>query len=90
LEGNEWAYECIDFANELESCGGCASAGEGQDCSAIPNAVSVGCEAGSCAGKWWRTRSSGVGQGERECELIIVYSCLDGFAINGTSCVSVL
>jgi hypothetical protein len=44
-------YECIDFATELESCGGCASTGEGVDCTAIPNALSVGCEKGVCAGK---------------------------------------
>jgi len=49
--GGEWSYECIDFASELESCGGCASAGEGQDCTTIENAISVGCENGLCAGK---------------------------------------
>ncbi|UOH79752.1 hypothetical protein LQV05_000762 [Cryptococcus neoformans] len=47
--GGEWAYECVDFATELESCGGCSSTGEGQDCTQIPNAFSVGCELGSCA-----------------------------------------
>ncbi|RSH85176.1 hypothetical protein EHS25_004983 [Saitozyma podzolica] len=46
---DEWAYECIDFATELESCGGCASTGEGADCTSIPNAMSVGCESGVCA-----------------------------------------
>lgn len=45
-------YECIDFATELESCGGCASTGEGADCTSIPNAMSVGCESGVCAGEW--------------------------------------
>ncbi|WVR08514.1 hypothetical protein IAU60_005569 [Kwoniella sp. DSM 27419] len=45
----EWAYECIDFATELESCGGCAATGQGTDCTAIPHAASVGCEQGSCA-----------------------------------------
>ncbi|CAD6582066.1 MAG: hypothetical protein TREMPRED_003166 [Tremellales sp. Tagirdzhanova-0007] len=47
--GGEWAYECIDFATELESCGGCTSTGEGVDCSVIANAVSIGCEKGLCA-----------------------------------------
>lgn len=41
-------YECIDTATTLDSCGGCASTGEGVDCNLIPNAAGVGCEAGSC------------------------------------------
>jgi hypothetical protein len=44
-------YECLDITNELESCGGCASTGEGQDCTAIKGAWNVGCERGTCAGK---------------------------------------
>ncbi|EEB90295.1 hypothetical protein MPER_11515 [Moniliophthora perniciosa FA553] len=35
--------------DELESCGGCASTGEGQDCTAIKGAWNVGCEQGRCA-----------------------------------------
>ncbi|KAK8850429.1 hypothetical protein IAR55_004347 [Kwoniella newhampshirensis] len=46
--GGEWAYECVDFATELESCGGCASTGEGADCTQIPHALGVGCESGVC------------------------------------------
>nr|XP_019051192.1 hypothetical protein I302_01641 [Kwoniella bestiolae CBS 10118]OCF30122.1 hypothetical protein I302_01641 [Kwoniella bestiolae CBS 10118] len=46
--GGEWAYECVDFATELEACGGCLGQG-GQDCTSIPHALSVGCEVGSCA-----------------------------------------
>ncbi|KAJ6519830.1 protein priA [Mycena sanguinolenta] len=42
-------YECIDTAVELESCGGCASLGQGQDCTAIPGVWNVGCEQGRCA-----------------------------------------
>lgn len=42
-------YECIDTANELESCGGCASEGKGQDCTLIEGAWNVGCDQGSCA-----------------------------------------
>jgi hypothetical protein len=41
-------YECLDTATELESCGGCASLGGGQDCTAIPGAWNVGCDRGRC------------------------------------------
>lgn len=41
-------YECLDTTAELESCGGCASIGRGQDCTAIKGAWNVGCELGSC------------------------------------------
>jgi len=40
--------ECLDTANELESCGGCASIGQGQDCTSIKGAWNVACEQGSC------------------------------------------
>lgn len=43
-------YECLDTNTELQSCGGCASTGEGQDCTAIKGAWNVGCESGKCAG----------------------------------------
>lgn len=52
-------YECIDTAVELESCGGCASLGQGQDCTAIKGAWNVGCEQGRCAGAFL-SRFSGV------------------------------
>ncbi|OCH96168.1 hypothetical protein OBBRIDRAFT_800102 [Obba rivulosa] len=42
-------YECIDTDAELESCGGCASTGAGQDCTAIEGAWNVGCNHGVCA-----------------------------------------
>lgn len=42
-------FECLDTTNELESCGGCASINEGQDCTAIEGAWNVGCEQGVCA-----------------------------------------
>jgi hypothetical protein len=45
--GGEWAYECVDFANDLEHC-----SGEGISCSDIPHSVSVGCDAGTCVGKY--------------------------------------
>lgn len=41
-------YECIDTSLSLESCGGCASVGQGRDCTAIPGAVGVGCGGGEC------------------------------------------
>ncbi|KAK4058326.1 hypothetical protein OIO90_000483 [Microbotryomycetes sp. JL221] len=41
-------YECLDIESSLESCGGCTSTGEGQDCTAIPNALGVGCDLGKC------------------------------------------
>jgi len=41
-------YECLDTATELESCGGCASLGSGQDCTAITGAWNVGCDQGHC------------------------------------------
>ncbi|BGP46724.1 hypothetical protein JCM10450v2_002572 [Rhodotorula kratochvilovae] len=41
-------YECIDTLQALDSCGGCASTGEGQDCTKIRGAAGVGCSAGTC------------------------------------------
>ncbi|ODO10476.1 hypothetical protein I350_01071 [Cryptococcus amylolentus CBS 6273] len=45
--GSAWSFECIDPAVELEACGGCIENG-GQDCTNIPNALSVGCAIGKC------------------------------------------
>ncbi|KAF8872139.1 hypothetical protein CPB84DRAFT_1818103 [Gymnopilus junonius] len=41
-------YECLDTSSELESCGGCTTLGQGQDCTAIKDAWNVGCDRGSC------------------------------------------
>ncbi|BGP53227.1 hypothetical protein JCM8202_002554 [Rhodotorula sphaerocarpa] len=41
-------YECLDTAIELQSCGGCASKGQGEDCTAIKGAQGVTCESGKC------------------------------------------
>lgn len=42
-------FECLNVKTEPESCGGCASLGEGKDCTAVfPNAFSVGCEDNAC------------------------------------------
>jgi hypothetical protein len=49
LTGPSNDLECLDTTNELESCGGCASVGKGQDCTAIEGAWNVGCELGTCA-----------------------------------------
>ncbi|GAA5945257.1 uncharacterized protein JCM15063_003009 [Sporobolomyces koalae] len=44
----EGGYECLDVTQALDSCGGCASTGEGQDCTKIRGAVSMGCESSQC------------------------------------------
>ena len=51
MEGGD--YECIDTFRDLESCGGCASLGHGEDCTAIRGAWNVGCHRGHCVGKWF-------------------------------------
>lgn len=49
LTGPTGDIECLDTYAELESCGGCASIGQGQDCIAIPGVWNVACQRGSCA-----------------------------------------
>ena len=44
----EGEYECLDSLNDLQSCGGCASLGTGQDCTAIKGARWMGCNMGKC------------------------------------------
>ncbi|BGO97110.1 Proteophosphoglycan 5 [Rhodotorula toruloides ATCC 204091] len=41
-------YECVDTKQALDSCGGCASTGEGVDCTKIRGAAGVGCQEGRC------------------------------------------
>ncbi|GAA5826224.1 hypothetical protein JCM3770_006112 [Rhodotorula araucariae] len=41
-------YECINTKEALDSCGGCASTGEGVDCTKIRGSAGVGCEQGVC------------------------------------------
>ncbi|KDE03139.1 hypothetical protein MVLG_06336 [Microbotryum lychnidis-dioicae p1A1 Lamole] len=48
IMGGNGGYECLDTRQALDSCGGCASTGEGQDCTKIRGAVGVGCDAGAC------------------------------------------
>jgi len=47
----EWSalgYECVEFDNDLQSCGGCASVDISHDCTLITNAVDVACVSGAC------------------------------------------
>ena len=46
---NSAGFECLNTLSTIESCGGCASLGQGTDCSAIEGVDSVSCRAGSCA-----------------------------------------
>ncbi|GAA5879865.1 hypothetical protein JCM8547_006220 [Rhodosporidiobolus lusitaniae] len=41
-------YECVNTMEALESCGGCASTSEGQDCTKIRGSSGVGCSEGKC------------------------------------------
>ncbi|KAI5476359.1 tenascin XB [Pseudohyphozyma bogoriensis] len=41
-------YECLDTQYSIESCGGCASMGEGINCLQVPHSAGVGCSAGAC------------------------------------------
>ncbi|KAM0756426.1 hypothetical protein T439DRAFT_29212 [Meredithblackwellia eburnea MCA 4105] len=44
----EGGYECLDTEYSIESCGGCASMGEGVNCLQTPHSSGVGCSAGKC------------------------------------------
>ncbi|KAF8886724.1 hypothetical protein BD779DRAFT_1441470, partial [Infundibulicybe gibba] len=70
-------YECVDVANDLESCGGCVnfnsvngsrSEDGGRDCSGIPHVNAVSCSSGRC----------------------IIGSCRTGYKVSsdGESCVA--
>ncbi|OJT12917.1 Protein priA, partial [Trametes pubescens] len=48
LTGLSGDYECADTRNDIQSCGGCASTGAGQDCTTIDGAWNVGCNSGKC------------------------------------------
>ncbi|KAH9821802.1 hypothetical protein DFH28DRAFT_532189 [Melampsora americana] len=41
-------YECIDTQEEIESCGGCSSTGEGINCNTVPGVKFAGCAASQC------------------------------------------
>ncbi|WVR09340.1 hypothetical protein IAU60_006406 [Kwoniella sp. DSM 27419] len=59
----EGEYECLDPMAEIQSCGGCATLGTGRDCTAIPGARWMGCNAGQCevysCRKGWKLRPDG-------------------------------
>jgi len=48
LNNGLMGYECLDTSSSIESCGGCASTGEGKDCTQIAHASGVGCSKGKC------------------------------------------
>ncbi|WVQ80022.1 hypothetical protein IAT38_002123 [Cryptococcus sp. DSM 104549] len=57
-------YECIDTRMDLQSCGGCASLGQGTDCTAIAGARWMGCSKGKCevysCKKGWSLSANGT------------------------------
>jgi hypothetical protein len=73
--GGEWAYECVDFANDLENC-----SGEGVNCADIPHSLSVGCDAGRCIGKSFHSSYRRANSA--------VYTCQAGYTRQGSSCVA--
>ncbi|GAA5891195.1 hypothetical protein JCM6882_006452 [Rhodosporidiobolus microsporus] len=48
LGAGSGGFECLDTAFEVESCGGCSTLGEGQNCLEIEHAKRVGCGEGRC------------------------------------------
>ncbi|MBW0522603.1 hypothetical protein O181_062318 [Austropuccinia psidii MF-1] len=42
------AYECLDVREEITSCGGCETLGEGLDCTSLKGVKSAGCAEGKC------------------------------------------
>lgn len=48
LENGLSGWDCINTAATLESCGGCLSLGEGEDCTIIKGVDKVGCVHGKC------------------------------------------
>ncbi|KAI9606030.1 hypothetical protein H4Q26_004402 [Puccinia striiformis f. sp. tritici PST-130] len=41
-------FECLDLQQEVTSCGGCASTGQGVDCTTMKGVSSAGCSEGKC------------------------------------------
>ncbi|GAA5822782.1 hypothetical protein JCM10212_001512 [Sporobolomyces blumeae] len=48
IMAGDGGYECVNVKEALDSCGGCASTGEGKDCTKIRGASGVGCEGSRC------------------------------------------
>ncbi|RSH92951.1 hypothetical protein EHS25_008399 [Saitozyma podzolica] len=44
-------FDCVEWQDDLYSCGGCSTMGTGIDCTALPGVSSVGCSAGACHAK---------------------------------------
>lgn len=77
-------YECLDTQSTLESCGGCASTGEGVDCSKLPHASSMGCSE-SLSSVYLAFFLLMHCTDEGKCT---IFKCLPGFVANakGTKC----
>jgi hypothetical protein len=60
------AFECLQPEEDLESCGGCTSLGQGVDCTAIAGSRAVGCTAGLCE-VYTCERGFAVGPDGRSC-----------------------
>jgi len=89
LTGNssDKELQCVDTLTELESCGGCTSLGNGQDCTSIEGAWNVGCEQGTCRGMlllFYRFR----GTTDTLLQTKLVDSCEGGYEVapDGKSC----
>lgn len=41
-------WECVNYLEDLYSCGGCTTLGTGVDCTALPGVRSVSCAAAQC------------------------------------------
>ncbi|GAA5853437.1 hypothetical protein JCM5353_006968 [Sporobolomyces roseus] len=63
IMAGDGGYECINVQEALDSCGGCASTGEGRDCTKIRGAVGVTCAESRCKVSYcrpgWKVAMSG-------------------------------
>jgi hypothetical protein len=86
VSGLTGGYECLDTATELESCGGCVTLGQGQDCNKIEGAWNVACERGTCKGTPFFVLYN-VGAKHMR---LTVYSCEGGYRLDAdkNTCVS--
>ena len=70
-------YECVDTAQDVQSCGGCSSTNSDFDCTAIEGSWNVGCESGACKG----TFSLIYVETNYALMTIPVYSCQAGYKL---------
>lgn len=47
-KASKYKTECLDLLTTLDSCGGCATEGQGVDCTLLANVQDVSCEMGAC------------------------------------------